>query len=199
MVDVVLDEDEFTVFGGPASVSLNVDIGAQGDPGSKIYSVMGDPRLSTTSLSSLPTLRVYDILIDSDQQSETYKTVFQKTNSGTRDWSPVVSLGDKRVAKRLSLTFSTTGTANTSSATTISFSDFGDFDYDLIPSDFNVQCNVVSSNPTVISGQVEIIAETENINVVLSAAVFNGTTWSKLTGASTVDILISINNEDEES
>ena len=43
MVDILLSSDELSVFGGPASIDLNVDIGAQGIRGSYIFTGNGKP------------------------------------------------------------------------------------------------------------------------------------------------------------
>ena len=47
MADILLSNEDLTVFGGPETVSLDLDIGPQGDRGSIIIGVLGDPRDSS--------------------------------------------------------------------------------------------------------------------------------------------------------
>lgn len=108
MADILLSNDDLTVFGGPESVSLDLDIGPQGDRGSIIVGSNGDPRNAdvNAALSLQPRYRetlppfalpvginALDIAIDYNPASSTYKTVFQRvaTPSGTQ-WTELFSL-----------------------------------------------------------------------------------------------------------
>lgn len=93
MVDILLSNDDLTVFGGPATVSLDLDTGPQGDRGSLIIGVLGDPRESAVASTITQEIQALDIAIDYNPYSSTYKTVFQRvaTGSGTQ-WVPLVSL-----------------------------------------------------------------------------------------------------------
>ena len=53
-INVVLDTDELTVLGPPASIDLQVDIGPAGERGSYIYSGFADPNVSSTPFLNLP-------------------------------------------------------------------------------------------------------------------------------------------------
>ena len=44
MADILLSTDDLTIFGGPESVSLDLDIGPQGDRGSIIVGSNGNPQ-----------------------------------------------------------------------------------------------------------------------------------------------------------
>ena len=94
MADILLSNDDLTVFGGPETISLDLDFGPTGDRGSLIIGVQGDPRNTNVANSIVQEIQALDIAIDYSPSSSTYKTVFQyvATPSGTPQWTPLVSL-----------------------------------------------------------------------------------------------------------
>ncbi len=94
MADILLSNDDLTVFGGPETISLDLDFGPTGDRGSIIIGVQGDPREASVANSISQDIQALDIAIDYSPSSETYKTVFQNvaTPSGTPQWTPLISL-----------------------------------------------------------------------------------------------------------
>lgn len=94
MADILLSNDDLTVFGGPETISLDLDLGPTGDRGSLIIGVQGDPRQASVASLISQDIQALDIAIDYSPSSETYKTVFQNvsTPSGTLQWTPLVSL-----------------------------------------------------------------------------------------------------------
>lgn len=93
MADILLSNDDLTVFGGPESISLDLDIGPQGDRGSLIIGVQGDPRDTSVANTIVQDTQALDIAIDYQPASTTYKTVFQKVSTGgSLQWTPLVNL-----------------------------------------------------------------------------------------------------------
>jgi hypothetical protein len=94
LADILLSNEDLTVFGGPETISLDLDLGPTGDRGSLIIGVQGDPRQAIVANSISQDVQALDIAIDYSPSSETYKTVFQNvsTPSGTPQWTPLVSL-----------------------------------------------------------------------------------------------------------
>ena len=93
MADILLSTDDLTIFGGPESISLDLDIGPQGDRGSIIIGVLGDPRDTSVASTIVQETQALDIAIDYSPYSTTYKTVFQKVSSGgSLQWTPLISL-----------------------------------------------------------------------------------------------------------
>lgn len=93
MADILLSNDDLTVFGGPETVSLDLDIGPQGDRGSIIIGVLGDPRDANVASTIVQDTQALDIAIDYQPASTTYKTVFQKVSTGgSLQWTPLISL-----------------------------------------------------------------------------------------------------------
>lgn len=93
MADILLSNEDLTVFGGPESISLDLDIGPQGDRGSIIIGTLGDPRDANVASYIVQDVQALDIAVDANPNSNTFKTVFQRiaTPSGLQ-WTPVVSL-----------------------------------------------------------------------------------------------------------
>lgn len=93
MADILLSNDDLTVFGGPETISLDLDIGPQGDRGSIIIGTLGDPRDANVASYIVQDVQALDIAVDANPNSNTFKTVFQRvaTPSGLQ-WEPVVSL-----------------------------------------------------------------------------------------------------------
>ena len=93
MADILLSNDDLTVFGGPESISLDLDIGPQGDRGSIIVGANGNPQDANVNATIVQSLQALDIAIDYNPFSSTYKTVFQRiaTATGTQ-WTELFSL-----------------------------------------------------------------------------------------------------------
>ncbi len=93
MADILLSNDDLTVFGGPETISLDLDIGPQGDRGSIIVGSNGNPQDANVNAAIVQSLQALDVAIDYNPFSETYKTVFQRiaTATGTQ-WTELFSL-----------------------------------------------------------------------------------------------------------
>jgi hypothetical protein len=93
MADILLSNDDLTVFGGPETISLDLDIGPQGDRGSIIVGSNGNPQDANVNAAIVQSLQALDIAIDYNPASATYKTVFQRvaTATGTQ-WTTMFNL-----------------------------------------------------------------------------------------------------------
>jgi len=94
VADILLSNDDLTVFGGPETINLDLDFGPTGDRGSIIVGVQGDPRNASVASAIAQDLQALDLAVDYSPSSDTYRTVFQyiSTPSGTPQWTPLVSL-----------------------------------------------------------------------------------------------------------
>jgi len=93
MADIILSNDDLTVFGGPETISLDLEIGPQGDRGSIIIGSNGNPQNANVHALIVQDIQPLDIAINYNPYSSTYKTVFQRiaTATGTQ-WTPMFSL-----------------------------------------------------------------------------------------------------------
>jgi hypothetical protein len=78
MADILLSNDDLTIFGGPESISLDLDIGPQGDRGSIIVGSNGNPQDANVNAAIVQDIQALDIAIDYNPFSSTYKTVFKE-------------------------------------------------------------------------------------------------------------------------
>lgn len=96
MADILLSNDDLTVFGGPETVNLDLDFGPQGDRGSIIVGSRGNPQDASVhaEILNIPEgIQALDIAIDYSPSSSTYKTVFQRIAGPTgTQWTPLLSL-----------------------------------------------------------------------------------------------------------
>jgi hypothetical protein len=93
VADILLSTDDLTIFGGPETIGLDLDIGPQGDRGSIIVGVLGDPRDPNVASTIVQDTQALDIAIDYNEYSQTYKTVFQKVSTGgSLQWLRLLTL-----------------------------------------------------------------------------------------------------------
>lgn len=96
-LDVVIQEDDLVVLGPPATVDISLDIGAQGDPGSQIYTGAFDPNSITISqfttlYGAAPAAR--DVFMRTDIGSN-YGTFYSYVSvPGGTQWEPVLEIID---------------------------------------------------------------------------------------------------------
>jgi hypothetical protein len=91
MVDILLSSEELSVFGGPASIDLNVDIGAQGIRGSYIFTGNGKPTDPDVQFSQ--EIKAYDLYINLKPSDLEYLFLYQYGSvNGVLSWSKVLRL-----------------------------------------------------------------------------------------------------------
>ena len=88
-IDTIISNDELVVVGPPASVSVSVDIGPQGERGSQFYSGVGAPTLPQ-NIASLTDAKVNDLYINR-LLGGNYGVVY-KLNAlpGGSSWQPIL-------------------------------------------------------------------------------------------------------------
>jgi len=105
MADVLLSNEDLTVFGGPESISLDLDIGPQGDRGNAIIGVLGDPRDANVALTIVQDTQALDIAIDYQPASPFFKNVFQLVSTGgSLQWTRLVSLKENFYSDKKTIT-----------------------------------------------------------------------------------------------
>ena len=104
MVDILLSSDDLSVFGGPASIDLNVDTGAQGVRGSLILTGPGKPTDAGVTFSTPPMPQdLYINLLPSDFE---YLFLYQYGSvDGVLTWSKVLRLIPNTAIANISVVF----------------------------------------------------------------------------------------------
>lgn len=109
MADVILSTEELTVFGGPASINVDIDFGPTGTRGSRIYGVETDPRLITTEKPV--DIQNYDLAMVISPSQPDYLTVYQKIGTTDEEWLQFASLIPNVFSTKAKVTFNNSGVA----------------------------------------------------------------------------------------
>lgn len=91
MAEVDISSVSVVVVGGLSTQTVDLNIGAQGVRGTRIYGVTADPRLATT-IKPADTI-LYDTAIVVTPEQSDYRVMYQKIGAGSEDWIPLIDLG----------------------------------------------------------------------------------------------------------
>lgn len=184
MAEVLLDNVDLSVFGGPTTLDVSVDVGSEGVRGSKIWSGPGDPDIYTTESNLL----INDLYINTATTGSFPGWLYQYILApGGAEWTPILLLNPSQFSAIAQPTFSSgSATINiaVNSLTTANVTDI---------TKFIVRTSFENTNPIASSFSYSITGTypNQNIAIVMNAASWNGTTWSSLTGAQKVHLFIS--------
>ena len=190
MADIILSTEDLTVFGGPASISVDVDFGPTGARGSRIYGVAADPRLATTTK---PTdIKNYDLAMVISPSESDYLTVYQKIGTTSDDWLQFASLVPNVYSIKATVTF-TDGAA----IGYIPVSDLFTLD-SYVPENFMVQLSLEELSPTTIkpvsvgySLSVQDVGAKKWLLISVQASELSSGTWSDVSGERVAHLFIT--------
>lgn len=197
MADILLSNDDLTVFGGPESVSLDLDIGPQGDRGSIIVGSNGNPQDANVhaDILNLPTgIEALDIAIDYNPYSDTYKTVFQRiaTTTGTQ-WTEMLSLK----TNFYSAVKDVTAANGKLTIPPINVTEIAS-DVNLTSASFSIQYSISSpdtAGPLATNLVVKDVVDSGSIRALpleIEGVEYDGTTWGPITGPKRVHLFITV-------
>jgi hypothetical protein len=95
-ITTVVNTDEITVLGPPASIDLQVDIGPKGERGSLIFAAPGEPTSGSGSVAFInESPKLGDLFINNDTNSLDYGSIYQRTAvPGNPDtWTFIIESG----------------------------------------------------------------------------------------------------------
>lgn len=190
-VEVLVNTEEITVLGPPPVVNVQLDIGATGVRGSKVFVGNGAPNSFTTN-STIFNQDIYlnDLYIN-NSVGEEYSYMYQYISSlGTNTWVPILKINPTIYSKNFLQTF-------TSGATTIvvPISDIVQTTGSpLTEENFSIKFSIGYANPTAASiASVAITgASNDTLSISLKAAELDSGTWGSLSETVTVNLLITI-------
>lgn len=187
MVDIVLDSEELTVLGGPSQVSVQVDLGGDGDRGSIFVVDSSEPNsITEENVISGVTVQAFDMYINT-QTKKMYQYVVG--DGGTLVWVEILSIIPNTYSVNKTVTF-TNGEATISDIAVTSIVDSGSTS-GLTAANFNIQYSILGSSP--IASSVSVSNPTSgNLPINLYASQFDGTTWSDLSGSKVVHLFITV-------
>jgi hypothetical protein len=190
-VEVLVNTDDITVLGPPPVVNVQLDIGATGIRGSKVFVGTGAPNsLTTNSAIFGQTLYLNDLYIN-NAPGEDYSYMYQYISSlGTNTWIPILKINPTLYSNVFLQTF-------TSGTTTISIP-IADIvqvaGTPLTEENFSIKFSIGHSNPTAASITSVAItgSSSDTLSISLTAAELSSGTWSNLAETVTVHLLITI-------
>jgi hypothetical protein len=191
MVDVLLNTDDVWVTGGPETINLNLDLGATGLRGSKIFVSNGNPNIVGNLSGSF---LVNDFAINgSTADPATYLSMYEYVIvNGAATWQKRFRLFPNIFSQNYTANFTAGSTTINVTMSTDLFLSSGT----LTASNFNVQHSIVNSNPMASSiqiGTLSISGGNYVLPVTINAAKYTSpSTWANLTGSNTVQLSVSL-------
>jgi hypothetical protein len=198
-VEVLVNTEEITVLGPPPVVNVQLDIGATGIRGSKVFVGTGSPSLFTSSGSIFSQALYLNDLYINNAPGEEYSYMYQYiSNLGTNTWVPILKINPTVYSRNFLQTF-TSGTTSI----LIPIADIVETTgTPLTEENFSIKFSIGHSNPTASSiNAVSIVgASSDTLSISLKAAELDAGTWNSLSETVTVHMLITIIlNPSEES
>lgn len=190
-VDVLVNTDDITVLGPPPIINVQLDIGATGIRGSKVFVGTGHPNQLTQDGSIAGQLLYLNDLYINNAPGEEYSYLYQYISSlGTNTWIPILKINPTIYNRTQQQTF-TAGSCTISIPIADIVTVTGT---PLAEENFSVQYTIGHSNPVASSISTISItgASNDTLSITLNAAEFESSTWSDLSATVTVHLLITI-------
>jgi hypothetical protein len=194
MADILLSNEDLTVFGGPESISLDLDIGPQGDRGSIIVGANGNPQDANVNAVIVQDIQALDIAIDYNPYSDTYKTVFQRiaTATGTQ-WTEMLSLKTNFYSAVKDIT-----AANGKlTIPPINVTEIAS-DVNLTSASFSIQYSISSPDTAGALATNLIVKDVVDdgsiraLPLEIEGVEYDGTTWGPITGPKRIHLFITV-------
>ena len=194
MADILLSNDDLTVFGGPESISLDLDIGPQGDRGSIIVGANGNPQDANVNAVIVQDIQALDIAIDYNPYSDTYKTVFQRiaTATGTQ-WTEMLSLK----TNFYSAVKDVTAANGKLTIPPINVTEIAS-DVNLTSASFSIQYSISSPDTAGALATNLIVKDVVDdgsiraLPLEIEGVEYDGTTWGPITGPKRIHLFITV-------
>jgi len=199
MADILVSNEDLTVFGGPETISLDLDIGPQGDRGSIILASNGNPQDANVhaDLMNMPEgIEALDIAIDVNEYSDTYKTVFQRvaTTSGTQ-WTEMLNLKTNYYSSVKDVTAVVSNGIGTLTIPPINLTDIAN-DINLTSANFSIQYSVSSSigGPLATSLVVKEVVNSpiRALPLEIKGVEYIDNAWQPMAGLKRVHLFITV-------
>lgn len=196
MAEVLVSTEDLVVVGGPSQISISLDVGATGDPGSMIYYGSGNPNSSSTVLGFTP--KLLDMYINLDPTDDQYQYLYQyQSVFGVDEWVPLFRM------------FSNIYRKNTTAASTIFVDGSADIyvpvadivPADMVsqssPADFNVQHSILGDYPIMSSMAIAASYSTIDLEKFLKLTIHasesvDGSTLQAVEGERVIHLLITM-------
>lgn len=192
MTDVLVGNDDLTVFGPPEVVELLVDIGPKGDRGSQTYVGSGNPNTLMSGTTIFGKQVFLNDLYINTSPGENYGYLYQYVSRpGGNLWIEVLRINPTIYSKRFLTTYN-----NGVGQIVIPVSNIATVSGTPLTSDnFSIQYSIAHTNPVSSSMQVPTLSGSGTQLVInFSAVEFVSGEWQNLDEGVTTHIFITIVN-----
>jgi hypothetical protein len=185
MPDVVLNNDDITIFAPPAIVELLVDIGPQGTRGSQFFVGVGNP--NSINIGQTPNLN--DLYINTSPGGELGYLYQYRSEPGGNVWVEVLDIYPSVYSENAQVTFE-----SGSAEVVIPVADIVTVTGTPLTSDnFSVQYSIAHTNPVASAMQIPaLVGAGTNLVINLEAVEYAGATWVALDESVTIHFNITI-------
>ena len=185
MTNVVLNNDDITIFAPPAIVELLVDIGPQGIRGSQFFVGVGNP--NSINIGQTPNLN--DLYINTSPGGELGYLYQYRSEPGGNVWVEVLDIYPSVYSENAQVTFEA-GSAEV----VIPVADIVTVTGTPLTSDnFSVQYSIAHTNPVASAMQIPaLVGAGTNLVINLEAVEYAGAAWSALDESVTIHFNITI-------
>ena len=196
MAEVLLSNEDLTVFGGPEGISLDLDIGPQGDRGSIIIGVLGNPTEAAVAQTIVQDVQALDLAINYQSSSPSFKTVFQLVSTGgSLQWTELISLK----ANSYSAIKQITASGGKLVIPPINVTEIYDLSENEVTSaNFKINYSISApdtSGPLATTLIVKDLITSPGflaLPLEIKGVEYDGTTWAPITGPKTVHLFITV-------
>ena len=185
MPDVVLNNEDVTVFAPPSVIELLVDIGPQGARGSQFFVGVGNP--NSVDIGQVPSLN--DLYINTSPGGELGYLYQYQSQPGGSVWVEVLDIYPSVYSENAQVTFE-----SGSSEVIIPIADIVTVTGTPLSSDnFSVQYSIAHTSPVASAMQIPaLVGEGDNLVINLEAVEYVGAAWSALDESVTIHFNITI-------
>ena len=185
MTNVVLNNDDITIFAPPAIVELLVDIGPQGTRGSQFFVGVGNP--NSVNIGQTPNLN--DLYINTSPGGELGYLYQYRSEPGGNVWVEVLDIYPSVYSENAQVTFEA-GSAEVvipvADIVTVTGTP-------LVSDNFSVQYSIAHTNPVASAMQIPaLVGAGDNLVINLEAVEYAGAAWSALDESVTIHFNITI-------
>lgn len=171
-IDVILEQPDIVVLGGPSNIQVQLDTGATGQRGSLIYVGSGLPTSST--IPNYSSILPGDIYINI-AQGQTYLWMYQYiVKPGGNTWEPISSLGISPYSAIYELNYGSITAGE--GIISIPISSIIVTTSTLTADNFAVTFSFEHSNPIAASIKTKVVSS-ENLSITFNAMEYDGADW----------------------
>ena len=181
-IDVLLSNDELLVVGPPSKIEVDLDLGATGQRGSRIF--VGDGKPDSTFVTDNNVL-TYDLYINLEVTDNEYKNLYQYISNPVTggEWVKLLSLDPNQFNQNTQLVFT-----NGEAEQIIAVAAIAPQNLTLEAEHFSVTYTVENQNPlatSIDSITVEEIGDLYHLVILIKAIEYSEGSWVPLVGTRT--------------